>query len=109
LRSLKWALISFEDALGQCMLFQQVPELQERGGIGHGLHPEVNPGKAAHRLAVVERVFKSLIGERIPLLKEVHPQHPLDADRLAPTFSLEVMRLDAGNQPRPWHHHLHFI
>lgn len=98
-----------EDSLGQSMPFQQVPELQKRGGIGHGFHPKVDPGKAAHRLAVVESVFERLIGQRIPLLQKIHPQHPLDPYGLAPTFSLEVMRLDAGNQSRPRHHHLHFV
>ena len=57
---------------------------QQRGGLRHRLHAQIDAGKGAHRLAVVERIFQSFIGQPIPLLEEVNAPHPLDADRRTP-------------------------
>ena len=38
---------------------------------------QVNAGEAAQRLAVVQRVLQRRVGQAVPLLKKVDPQHPL--------------------------------
>ena len=63
------------------MRFEQIAELQERGGIGHRLQAQIDAGEAAHRLPVVNRVLQRPVGQTIPLLEEVDAQHPLDANR----------------------------
>ena len=50
--------------------------------------------KFPHRVAVLNRVFSSRIGEIKPDLKQIHPQHFLDAHRRTAAFSLGIIRLD---------------
>ena len=83
-RSLKSALTSRKDGLGQIVLLQQVAEVEQRRGIGHRFAAaQLDAHKRAQRLAVIERIFQGLVGQRIPLLQKVHAQHPLDAHRRA--------------------------
>src|SRR5207253_3599865 len=65
-------------------LHDALPIFEQGRGVGHRLHAQINPGKAAQRLAVIERVFERFIGKGIPLLEKVNAQHPLDADRRPP-------------------------
>jgi hypothetical protein len=81
--------------------FEQPPEFQERGGIGHPLRGQIHAREPAQRLAVVERVFERFVGQAIPLLEEIHPQHALQPDGRAAAFALRIERFNDGQQPRP--------
>ena len=72
-----------EQGLGEVVVQQQSPELQQRGGVGHRLARQVNAHEVAQRLAVVQRIFQRLVGQAVPLLQTVHAQHLLHADGLA--------------------------
>ena len=69
-----------EEAFAQIVRFKQPAEFQQRGGVRHAFGTQVNAGKPAQGLAVVDRVFESFVGQAIPLLEEIHPQHPLQPD-----------------------------
>src|ERR1035441_9264231 len=88
------------------MPFQQMPELEQRGGIGHRLNTQVDPRKCAHRLTVIDRVFKTFVSHRMPLLQKVDAQHPLYAYRRPPTLAARIVRLDQLHQSPPRNHSL---
>jgi hypothetical protein len=96
-----------EQRLGQVVLVQPMAEVQHRRRVRNRRHRQVDPGKAAQRLAVVKRVFKGLVGQPIPLLQKVDPQHPLQSDRRSPALALWVERPEPRYQPRPRHHPFH--
>ena len=97
-----------QDRCGQIMLLEQAAELQQRRGVGHVLAPQVDADELAHGLAVVQRVFQRLVGQRVPLLQEVHAQHARHADRRATDLAaLGVVRLDQRFKPRPRHDRVH--
>src|SRR4051794_21978574 len=48
-----------------------------------------------------------LVGQPVPLLQKVDPQHPLQPNRRPAAFALRVERPQTFNQPRPWHHFFH--
>jgi hypothetical protein len=93
--------------LGQIMPFQPVPEMQDRGCVGDRVAVQRDPGKAAQRLAVVECVLDRFIGQPIPLLHKIDPQHALQRDRRPAALALRIKRGKALHQPRPWHHRFH--
>ena len=105
--ALKQAAHLGEDRLGEPVLLQQVPEAQDRALVGDRVLGQLDPGKAAHRLDVVERVFGLGIGEVEPLLHEVHPQHALQGQRRPPATCFRVMRLNQRRKPCPRHHRIH--
>ena len=99
----------------QPLLFQQSRDrLEDRPGSAHAAPADdenakswsrpaprlaqLHPGKAPHRLAVVDRVFGLRVRQVEPLLQEVNPQHLLQSQRLATAARLGVVRLD---QPPP--------
>jgi len=82
-------------------------EVQHRRRIGHRRHRQIDAGKAAQRLTIVERVLQGLVGQPIPLLQKVKPQHPLQPNRRPAALALRVERPQTINQPRPRHHPLH--
>jgi hypothetical protein len=82
------------ESLAQVVGFEQVAEFQERGGVGHALGGQVNAGEAPQRLAVVEGVFEGFVGQAIPLLEEIDPQHPLQSDGRATALALGIVRRD---------------
>ncbi len=99
-----------EDPLGQGMFLQQMAEAQQRGGIRHALDGQVDTDEVAHGLAVVDGIFQRLVGKRIPLLQEVDPQHPLQADRWPASLACrvrEVGRRQRLDQPLPRHQIIH--
>lgn len=57
-----------EDPLGQGMLLQQMAKAKQRGRFGKALDSKVYTDEATHGLAVVDSIFKRLIGKCIPLL-----------------------------------------
>lgn len=96
-----------EDALGQLVLFQQATELQKGRRIRRRFPGQVDADKASDRLAVVDGVLDSLVGQPEALLGDVHAQHPLQADRrTAASFALGIERLDRRDQRRPRRHRL---
>lgn len=89
------------------MRLQQPRELQERGGAGHALGAQVDAGKAAQGMAVVEGVFERFLGQAIPLLEKIDPRHPLHADGRTAARTLGVMWLNHGQQLAPRQDFLH--
>jgi len=57
--------------------------------------------KSPHRLAVVDGVFKGFVGQTIPLLEEIYPQHALQSDGRASAFSLRIEWFKHRQQARP--------
>src|SRR4029077_41182 len=68
----------------------------------HSCHTQIDRGKGAHRLAIVDGVFERFVRQAIPLLQEVDPPHALDPDRWTPTLTLGIVWLKDCDQPRPW-------
>jgi hypothetical protein len=99
-----------EDTLGQGMLLQQMTEAQQRGRIRHALDGQIDTDEVAHGLAVVDGILQRLIGERIPLLQEVDPQHALQANRRPASLACRVRKVGRRqclDQPLPWHQGIH--
>ena len=91
-----------EEAFAQIVRFEQPAEFQKRGGVRHALGGQINAGKASQCLTVVEGGFKRFVGQTIPLLEEIDPQHALQADGRASAFAFGIERLNDGQQFRPW-------
>ncbi len=85
----------------QVVRCQQVPEVQRGGGIGHAFGGRINPRKTLEGVAVVERVFQSLVSQAIPLLEKINPQHALQPDGRPAAFAFGIERFDHGQQLRP--------
>ena len=99
---------ALEQLLGELVRFEQAAELEQRGGVGHGLAGEVNADELAERLAVVDGVFHGFVSQAEPELQAVHAQHPGHADgRAAHTPGRRVLGLNDGDQARPGHDLLH--
>jgi hypothetical protein len=47
-------------------------ELEQRRRVGHRLHAQVDAGKGAHGLTIIDRIFEGLVGRRLPLLENVN-------------------------------------
>ena len=96
-----------EEALAQVVRFEQTAEFQECGGVGHALGGQINAGKPLHRLTVVEGIFEGFVGQAIPLLEKIDPQHALQSDGRATAFALGIERGDDGQQFGPRNEGLH--
>jgi len=96
-----------EQLAGQFVFVQQTPEFQQRGRVRHVLDRQIDAGEGAQRDAVIQRVFQPFVRQPVPLLQEVDPQHPLQANRRTPARALRVMRLDCRQQALPRHDLLH--
>ena len=96
-----------KDALSQVVLFQKVAKAQDRRLIRNVVPEQLNAGKTAHRLDVVERVFGLRVRQVEPVLHEVDAQHLLHRLRLRAVTRLRVMRLDQRQKSRPWNHRVH--
>lgn len=97
----------FENPFAQVVRFEQPPEFQEGGGIGHAGGGQINAGKPPHRLAVVAGVLAGFVGQTIPLLQEINPQHPLQPEGRAATLPLRIEGLYHRQQSRPGDDLLH--
>ena len=60
-----------ENPLAQVVALQQMSELKERRGVGHGFMAQVNPRESAHRLTIVKGILERFVRQGIPLLKKV--------------------------------------
>ncbi len=56
--------------LGQTMSFQRMAKVENGGLVRNGLAARLQPGKFAHRMRVVERLFGARIGQAAPPLQE---------------------------------------
>ena len=96
-----------EEGLAQIVGLEQTAELKQGGRVGDAPGLQLDAGEALQRLAVVEGVFQRLVGQRVPLLEEIDPQHPLQPDGRATARTLRVVRRDDREQLRPRDHLLH--
>lgn len=84
---------------------QQAAELQDRRLIRQRVLDQLQSGRAAHRLDLVERILHRAARERVPLLQRINPQHCLKRHRrAAATPRRRVVRFDQHHQFRPRHH-----
>jgi hypothetical protein len=67
-------------------------EVQHRRRIRHRLAVQLDPGKAAQRLAVVQRIFQRFVGQGVPLLQEVEAPHECQPDRRLAALALHIKR-----------------
>lgn len=96
-----------EDAFSQLVRFEPPPKLEQRRCIRGRLPAQIETDKAADRLAVVQRVFRSFVGESEALLRDVHAQHALQPNWLTTApFAFRTERQGLGNQLRPGRHRL---
>src|SRR4051794_1837272 len=84
-----------------------MPEIEDRRLVRHRIYRQINAGKAPHRLAVIKRFLHRLVGQRVPLLQKVNPQHPLQRHRWPTAFAFRIKRGKTRHQPRPRHDLLH--
>jgi hypothetical protein len=96
-----------EQRPGQVVLLQPMAEVHYRRRVRNRRHRQIDAGKATQGLAIVERVLQRLVGQPVPLLQKIQPQHPLQPDRRPSAFALRVKRPKTIDQPRPRHHPLH--
>ncbi len=99
-----------ENPLGQRMLLQQVTEAQECGRVRYAFARQIDTHEVAHRLTIVDRIFERLVGDRIPLLQEVDPQHALQADGRTAAFARYVREVgwrQRVDEPLTRHQRLH--
>ena len=96
-----------EQRLAQFVLLQPMAEVQNCRLLRDPRHRQINAGKAAQGLAVIERILHRPVGQPIPLLQEVDPQHPLQTNRRPAALALRVERSQTLHQPRPRHNLLH--
>jgi len=98
-----------EDRPGQPVPLRQVAEVQDRGLVGDAAAPGFDPGKAADRRAVVERLLGHRVARRMPVLQETDPQHRLQRQRRPPALGagLRILRLDQSHKTTPRRHPIH--
>ena len=96
-----------EQRRADLVLLQQVAEVEQRGGIGHALAPQVDAAEIAKGSDVVERVLAGFIAQVEPVGHQVHAQHALQPHRRAAVSRLRVVRLDQRAELRPRHQRFH--
>jgi hypothetical protein len=96
-----------EQRLAQLVPLQPMAEIQDCRLLRDPRHRQIDTGKAAQGLAVVKCILHRPVGQPIPLLQEVYPQHPLQTDRRPATLALRVQRSKTVHQPCPRHDLLH--
>lgn len=91
-----------EDPTRQIVLLQQPTELQQRRRIWRRFVCQIDADETTNGLAVVDRIFDSLVRQTEALLGDVHAQHALQAHRRAASpIALRVVRQQRGDQRRP--------
>jgi hypothetical protein len=89
------------------MGFKQMAEVEDRRLVGDRVTAKFQSSESAHRLDVVKRLFGAWIGQLIPLLEKVDPQHDFERIRPSSLAGLGIVRLDQTNQRRPRHDGVH--
>jgi hypothetical protein len=90
-----------EQRLAQLVLLQPMAEVQDCRRLRNRCHHQIDAGKAAQGLAVIERILHCPVGQPIPLLLEVDPRYPLQTNRWPAALALRVERSQTVHQPRP--------
>lgn len=90
-----------EDGLGELVFLQQMPEGEQRGGIRRRVLQQVHADEVANGLAVVDGFLHRLVTQAKAVLRDIHAQHALQADRGAPPLALGVVRLDERDELGP--------
>lgn len=67
-----------EDRLGQILTLQQMPKFEDCGLVRNAVIAQLDPGKPAHRLSMIQRLFGHRIAQRIPILQEVVRSEQID-------------------------------
>ena len=96
-----------EQTFAQVVGFEPMAEFQQRGGVGHALGGQVNPGESLQSLAVVAGVLEGCVSQAIPLLEELDPQHALQPHGRASAFALGIEWLEDGQQVPPRYEGVH--
>lgn len=98
-----------KDRFRQPVPLQEVAEVQDSGLVRDPVVAQLDPGKAPHRLAVIERLFRHRIAQGIPVLQEVDPEHRRKRHRRPPALrpDLRIMQRDQRKKPIPGHHRIH--
>lgn len=95
-----------EDRRGQLMLFQQVPEVHDRGVFGYR-RAQGQAGELAHGRDFVERFFHGRIAQGEPVLQQMNAQHGVQRIGFSAAAGVGVERLDQPQQTRPRHDLIH--
>src|SRR5207344_1392854 len=100
---------SGEYRLRQLVALQEMPEVQDGRLVGNCVASELQTCERAHRADVVKHFFRAGIGEVVPLLQAINPQHHGQRKRPPPAIrtSLGIMRLDHSLERDPRHHGCH--
>jgi hypothetical protein len=72
-----------EQHSAQLMPFQEMTEVQDRRLIGCRLTPKIDAHEPAHGERLIQRFLRRRVRQVEPVLQEVQPQHPFQADRRA--------------------------
>ena len=84
------ALDLLEQTLSQIVPLQQVAKVEYRALVGNVLQ-QPQPGKAPHRLRVVQQVLHGRITQVVAQLHDMHPQHHRQRVGTPASFPTEVM------------------
>ena len=88
------AVDCIKEQLVQSVCFQKMTEFAQRCFIRNRFRHEVNACEFSHGIAVVDGVLSSRIGQVEPDLKQIHPQHFLNAHRWTAALSLGIVGFD---------------
>ena len=95
-----------EDCRGELMLFQQVPEVHDRG-VFRDRRAQGQARKLAHGCDFVERFFHGRVAQGEPVLQQMDAQHGFQRIRFSTAAGLGVERLDQPQQASPGHDLIH--
>jgi len=98
-----------KDLLAQIVLFQQVPEGQDRRLVWNPVADQLDSRKPAHVWHLDQVLLHAWIAKALPLLHQMNPQHGGQGVGRAATFLAipRVARLDQIDQRLPRHHLIH--
>ena len=104
------ALDPLKNLLCHYVFLQQMVKPADRGFVHHPLRAQVNSGKLAHHLHVVQRFFYRQVPKIIPMLQKIESQHLLHTNR-PPHRSrgLRIIGLNQLYQRRPCNDLVHVI
>ena len=89
------------------MAFKQMPKVEDRRLVRNRIAAKFKTGEGTHRLNIIKRIFGAWIGQLIPLLKKVDPQHHDKRIRPTTIAGLRIIRLDQTEKRRPRHDLIH--
>lgn len=98
-----------KDLPAYIVLFEQMTELQQGGGIRHLLLAEIKAQELLHGIAVINGVLYSLIRQVEPSLHQVHAEHAFYFFGRAAAFAGRVKWGNHGNPSFPWDDGIHLL